>query len=312
MSGLDALVSYAYFKTKDLGAIRDAIGPDGLLVIDSGAFTVKNTGRPITVEEYAEFLHRWEGAYDWAFTLDVIGDAEATAANLARLKALKVKNLVPIHTAVAPLDDFDRLCEEWPLVGTGGLANRQARAYVGEAVNNVYAERAAERGAAVHFLGFIRTNLLMAARPYSGDSSAPSQALSYGKVCCWDGQNVTTGFHYDRRFVERNKDVLTAAGLSLRKLLSGRGQESTADQHLLSMVGVWSIGLGGLYVRRIADSLVSPEGMPGGPRLICAWHPGYWKSYMDAAIAWRTHTCPSRLETIRARYGDPKPEEVAV
>lgn len=303
-STLDALVSYAYFKNKDLGLIRDSIGPDALLVIDSGAFTVKSSGKVITVEEYADYLKKWEGVYDFAFTLDVIGDPEATRENLARLVKLKVKNLVPIHTAAAPLTDFDELCKEWPLVGSGGMRSSTAITSLGQSMNHGLAARAATHGTAVHFLGFITPGLMTAARPYSGDSSSPSQALSYGKCYCWNGNGFSNGFHYDRRYVERNREMLQACGLSLRLLLSGRGQEGPENMAAIARTGVWSIALGALHVQRSVQSLVNPPGLPTGPRLICAWNPGFWKAYAEAAKAWVTHTCPPGLERMRAKYGD--------
>src|SRR5699024_6895886 len=75
---IDLLLSFAFHDRLDHSTIKDRLPPGSLMWIDSGAFTAYTTGRKITVEQYADHLEANRGAWDYAFTLDVIGDHRAS------------------------------------------------------------------------------------------------------------------------------------------------------------------------------------------------------------------------------------------
>mgnify|MGYP003336480742 FL=1 len=73
---VDILLSFAFHRTTDLGAVRAALGPDQRLMIDSGGFTAFSKGKEIRLSDYIAFLRHWEGAWDYAMSLDVIGNPQ--------------------------------------------------------------------------------------------------------------------------------------------------------------------------------------------------------------------------------------------
>lgn len=79
------LLSYAYAKKRTAAEVRELLnGAD--LIVDSGAFTALSSGKPIEHDEYLAWLleHGRELGIRFAFSLDVIGDPEASWANYLR------------------------------------------------------------------------------------------------------------------------------------------------------------------------------------------------------------------------------------
>ena len=58
---VDLLLSYFYNEKTDIADVKQAVGPNGIVVIDSGAFSAFTRGMPVNIDAYAEWLQHWRG-----------------------------------------------------------------------------------------------------------------------------------------------------------------------------------------------------------------------------------------------------------
>jgi hypothetical protein len=267
---LDVLVSFAYNARADLGAIREAIGPDALLVVDSGAFTAWSLGREVTVDGYAEYLHRWAGAYSMAITLDVIGDPVATERNTQALHDQGLP-VVPVFTVGAPMATLERLAQSHDLVAAGGLV-RQPNSEMTKRYRRTVCARARAAGAAMHLLGVSAPDILRDALPYSCDSSTVVSAATYGAASMWDGRRLKLFRTSDRGDLIKNRDLLCGYGLDVPRMLAGGGM--TGDHRArVDQVSMLSIIAFAARVRSLVEPVAVPATVAGGlpgPRVCCA------------------------------------------
>jgi hypothetical protein len=113
------LVSYAYLepflKRRKEYAYRD-------WVLDSGAFTAHAKGVPVDLQAYAEKaleLLAGEDPPAEVFSLDVIGDWKASAANTDLLWKLGV-SAIPAYHVGSPEPELIRLAKDFPKIALGG------------------------------------------------------------------------------------------------------------------------------------------------------------------------------------------------
>lgn len=203
------LVSYAFFAKDNLASLRAAM-PCGRLLIDSGAFTALSTGKRIELAAYADFLTTWQGAYDHAVTLDVIGDPAATARNTRKLQAMGHR-VMPVFTRGGTVADFDAMVKDSGYVCVGGgvgmptdLLVRRLRALQ---------LRAQEHGGGIHALGVGNLDGLRKIRPYSADASNVSSAFRFGTVIAYDGRRLLVFQHTLKAKLRQHLHLFKAQGL---------------------------------------------------------------------------------------------------
>jgi hypothetical protein len=161
------LLSYAYRSAALETAIADFARTGGhSIIIDSGAFSAFTKGTPVELTDYLRWLGALPFTPAWYFTLDVIGDPDATRRNTAQMRAAGF-DPVPIFTRGAPPDDLEAMYDAgaW-LVGFGGIAVNKW----GRAAYLRYVHRRHVRGRKVHWLGVGNMRLLAEHRPYSCDA----------------------------------------------------------------------------------------------------------------------------------------------
>lgn len=177
---LNILVAFPYLGARTVSALRDHAGQIRLLV-DSGAFTAWKAGKRIEIDDYCRFLENLEIRPWRYFTLDVIGDPEATQRNYETMLA-RGFSPVPIFTRGEDPAHMDRLYETSDVVGVGGLVGT----YGNRGFVNGIMERAA--GRRVHLLGFQNAKLIAHHRPYMIDGSTwCSAAGMFGLLKVYDG-----------------------------------------------------------------------------------------------------------------------------
>lgn len=253
---LDLLTSYAFNQSTDLGELREAIGPDALLLIDSGAYTAHTTGREVTLDGYAKFLRRWEGTYTSAITLDVIGDPVATKRNTVELRD-RGFNVMPVFTVGAPLGDLDEYADEYGYIAVGGLVGQRMNENTGR-YRQMVCDRARRHGAGIHFLGVSTPRLMMSAKPYSCDVSTPTQCRLRGRVMLWDGKKIIQFLMSDRASCAKHRELIAGYGLSLRTLLSGEALTSAyrPQLHTANMLAAMAAAAA---IRRYTESVPVPR-----------------------------------------------------
>lgn len=125
------LISYAYGDSIDYAEEVDYAASRGVnlqLMADSGAFTAYTTGRTIQLTSYAKWLNSWSRLFACAAPLDVIGDWQATADNIERLRDLVDNvNILGAFHINSPLAALERQCERSTYVGVGGGVGLTAR-----------------------------------------------------------------------------------------------------------------------------------------------------------------------------------------
>ena len=295
---VDILLSFAFHRTTDLGAVRAALGPDQRLMIDSGGFTAFSKGKEIRLSDYIAFLRHWEGAWDYAMSLDVIGNPQATAANLHSLERAGIA-VLPIYTATAHPRELSALAKTHPYVAYGGLVGVPRSLQI-PATQRVVA-LAQEHGCKVHALGQTGIEMFDATGVHSGDSSAVSNAaryfqlpifvpqrrrmepLMFGQPSLWTTQAV----------------LLKAYGLSAPECISGDAVRSKEGRAAVYYAGCLSVATMAAALRnganepRVYSALTASEVVDGACR---------------AAIDWRAnnvHHSLLRLKSGRTTKGKP-------
>ncbi|MBN2209551.1 MAG: hypothetical protein JW759_09680 [Candidatus Coatesbacteria bacterium] len=123
-AGANVLLSFA-----SLGASRLASLPTGRfssVMLDSGAFSAFRSGRTIDVLEYSKFIGRNLDNIDLYVNLDVIGDAEASLANLRFMESRDLAP-IPVFHYGEDLDVLRWMREKYCLIGLGGMVPRSRR-----------------------------------------------------------------------------------------------------------------------------------------------------------------------------------------
>ena len=186
---LNILIAYPYMNRGILDTLashRDKIR----FLMDSGAFTAFSGGKPIALDDYCGFIRDLPFKPWRYFTLDVIGDPEATRRNY-RVMLERGFEPVPICTAGGDYADMDEYFKTSSLVGIGGLVHQKPATklcMVAQAMK-------AANGRPVHLLGFTGVQAIKKFKPYSADSSSWLSASRYGQLPCYLGNGAMRLVH---------------------------------------------------------------------------------------------------------------------
>lgn len=276
---VDILMSYAFHKNADLGAVREALGPDQRLMIDSGAFTAFTSGKPIKLEEYAAYLKHWEGAWDYAMSLDVIGDPKGTAKNLAALEALGVP-VLPVYTAKAGMAELRALARDHDYVAYGGLVGVPKALQI-PATAKVVAE-AAKFGTKVHALGQTGAPMFRATNVYSGDSSAASRApLNFQVPIFNPAKRKLESLQFGKKSLwAESPALLRAYGLNARECVTGDAMRSKGGRIPVYRAGCLAVAAMSVDLRgdnnqpRVYSAVTTTEVLAGAMLAATDWREG--------------------------------------
>lgn len=175
---LNLLVAYPYMKKPTIEVLaenQDCIR----FVLDSGAFTAWKAGKSVNIDDYCRFIDSLPFKPWRYFTLDVIGDPEASMKNY-EIMLKRGYNPVPIFTRgedPSVLDDYYKTSD---VVGIGGLVGTGGnKGFVNGIMNHV-------AGRKVHWLGFTSVDYIKYYKPYMCDSSSWVMALTYAQMKLYD------------------------------------------------------------------------------------------------------------------------------
>lgn len=284
---VDLLLSFAFHAKTDLAAVREALGPDQRLMIDSGAFTAHTTGKQVRLEDYAAYLQHWDGVWDYAMNLDVIGDGDATDVNLRRLHGMGVP-VMPIYTASAPIETVDDLAQRAPYMAYGGLVGVPRKLQI--PATKVVVERAAAHGCTVHALGQTGPEMFRTTNALSGDSSAVSRAPLNFQLPVYDpraNRLVPLQFGMAKGWREM-RPLLRAYGLDAASCISGDVMRDKAHRVPAYRAGCIAVACLGAAMRRGADRPHIYSAITTSEVLVGA---------LQAARDWRTGNLPHPLKT---------------
>lgn len=161
------------------------------LLIDSGAFSAFNSGKVISLKDYAEwalrFKKRWESKMSFlAFmNLDVIGDQDASWKNQDMLEALSLTT-IPIVTYKADLKHLIRAIDNYDYIALGGLvpyaSNKKLLQIWLDRCFGIIVARYKKTGIMpkIHLLGITSDWVLKRYPCYSSDSSSWTACIRFG------------------------------------------------------------------------------------------------------------------------------------
>lgn len=185
------LLSFAYYRDDNLDRLAAALTVDGVrpsFVADSGAFSARTMGWQVEPGAYAGWLLRWWPLFDFAFTLDVIGDPVASRTSHDDLEQRVGARLVPVVHYGGTVDDLAPYrAEGHQLIALGGMALRD-RSTAGVRARWLHAmfTWAADHDVVFHGLGIGAYEMMWDWPWYSVDSSSWSQGHRYGSPGLFD------------------------------------------------------------------------------------------------------------------------------
>ena len=123
----NSLYSYYYLmegrkhKEADVDAfVANASAVQSHLFIDSGGFSAFSKGVQINLDDYIEFIKRYEDAIDDYANLDVIGDHKASMRNQQYMEDAGMKPIPVFHWG-SKLEDLKAMVERYDRIALGGL-----------------------------------------------------------------------------------------------------------------------------------------------------------------------------------------------
>lgn len=177
---LPRLLTSYYLLSRDRSGLIDQIaGCD--LFIDSGAYSARNSGAEVRLDDYIAWLGRLPAELSCYANLDVIGDPDATWVNQQRMEAAGLTPL-PVWHAGEPWPVLTRYLDRYPYIGVGFLTGGDQRMPL--LVKAFRLARAA--GAVFHGFGVKAWPLLTALPWYSVDSSQWMAARRWGAFRLFD------------------------------------------------------------------------------------------------------------------------------
>lgn len=181
-----ALVSYWYLRKPGTAAyLRDAL-PDGTdFFLDSGAYSAKNSGADIDIEDYMAFIRGNE--FSVYANLDVIGDPAGSAENYRIMRSNGLTPL-PVFHGGEPWSFLDGyLADDPPYIALGGIAKALgALRWCAEVFSRVPSTTR------IHGFGQTKYPLLRALPWYSVDSTSHGALARWAEFMGFDGHNVVS------------------------------------------------------------------------------------------------------------------------
>lgn len=204
---LNLLAAYPYLTNPMVKQLTE-VDADVRLLVDSGAFTAWKAGTTIKLDDYCRFIEALPVKPWRYFTLDVVGDPEASMQNY-QMMLDRGFNPVPIFTRGEDPSVIDDYYKTSDVVGIGGLVGtRRNKGFINGIMEKIGNRRC-------HWLGFTSANYMKHYKPYMCDSSSWAGALRFGQISLYAGNG---------RFVKCSKqDFMKKPGEEIRRLVRWHG-----------------------------------------------------------------------------------------
>jgi hypothetical protein len=219
---LPVLVSYAYMRDVKDPQLESWFGRDDIeWLIDSGGFSALNAGHEISLDDYCDWLARYQQHFHGYVALDKVGDVKQTDVNLRLMHERGLKPM-PVHVWGDDEARMDQLFEWSDWVALGGLrrphSTHAPRSYI-------KAKHEWAKGRRVHWLGYTHGPMVRAFKPYSVDSSNVLAGFRWGLSMFYlgDGKTWTKPFRFGEnnartpnidRLTVREEQILNRLGFS--------------------------------------------------------------------------------------------------
>lgn len=166
---------------------------------DSGAFSVKSyNSEPISIDNYIEFIKKYEPYMSVYANLDVIGDADATWENQWKMEAAGLNPLPIYHAATDDVKYLKRCMDNYEYFAVGGIAhnpNMQERIRVLDKCWHYIVDDQGKPQNKIHGLGLAAPQLIYRYPWYSIDTSSYMDYGQYGIIIM--PKKRANGFDYN-------------------------------------------------------------------------------------------------------------------
>lgn len=223
---LGFLFSYHYCKKVDMAELVAPLDPKPPLFADSGAFSAHTLGGEISVDEYAEWIRKWDGLFGHYANLDVLTDYKQTAKNQ---RALERKGLtpVPVFHGGEPMRILKAMAEKYDYVALGGIARFKNMPVLAGWLEQCF--KIADGKCGLHGFGMTRWEMVQRFPWRSVDSSSIGSGYRYGSVKTYDpySKRWITWRVADRPAWGRNGWLVREYGLTPDDFAVARSPECT-------------------------------------------------------------------------------------
>jgi len=182
---VNALVSYHYFDSSDIGEMRSW----GLRIIgDSGAYSAASLGAPISLSSFATWADLWRDDLAWIASLDEIGDARGSWRNYKTLRKQGLDVVPTVHYGCDP-KELDRYAADGvDFVGLGGMVpyKSEPERLLRWSLSMFIHARDNHPGMRFHGWGVTHPRLLTLLPWYSVDSSGFAASVRYAQLRLFD------------------------------------------------------------------------------------------------------------------------------
>lgn len=184
---LRILLSYWYYKDVDLDALfaKYFTQPYPDVFADSGAFSAMTQGVKISLDEYADWIKKYQHLFSAYSNLDVIRNAEQTWINQQELEALGIQPLPCFHVS----EDWKWLemyVEKYPYIALGVAGMQRLSNSIMGWITKCF--QVAGKKAVFHGFGLTSWQVMSSFPWYSVDSSSWGSGFRFGQVPVWDEQ----------------------------------------------------------------------------------------------------------------------------
>ena len=166
----------------------------GDFMLDSGAFTFMQgtVGVPdfdAYLERYADFIKRNNVEKFFELDIDNVIGYDRVKVLRARLESLTGKPCIPVWHTTRGIDEFYKMCEEYPFVAIGGIVTKEIKPAQYHILPHLIRE-AHKRNAKIHGLGFTNLSWLSKCHFDSVDSTAWTTGNRFGYLYHFDGKHM--------------------------------------------------------------------------------------------------------------------------
>jgi len=286
---VDLLFSFAFHKRIDLAAVREAVGADANIMIDSGAFTAHSTGKPIKLTDYMAFLEHWRGVYNYAMSLDVVHNTIATARNLVTLTDAGHK-VLPVYTATANERELRRIARDFDYIAYGGMVGVPKN--LQQAATKRVVDICKETNTRVHALGQASQQMFQVTQAHSGDSSAVSRMTLIRSLQIYDynRRQMINGKIGDKEDWRKNARLYQSYGLNARAFISGAIIKEKEQRLIGYTAGLLSTAVLSSHLQQGNNEPIMYSSLGNGEILI---------SGKQAGIDWRMNNLNDQLQRAR-------------